>query len=105
MYAKKKIDSYYYTTRGYYVFFIPVKVPYKKIHSLAETAGLKKKEAFGPILESGKMFGPGWIGIEVEKPSTDRCDVAHVSGEFEMYEHKGPYRTIGKAYKKILKEK
>ncbi len=72
--------------------------------SPAEAAGLKKKEAFGPILESGRLFGFGWIGIEVEQPTSARSDVIHVKGDFQMYEHRGPYKTLGKAYKKIMKE-
>ncbi len=104
MYQNKSLDGYYFKTPGFYVFFIPVRVPYKKIYSLAEKAGLKKREAFGPILESGRMFGFGWIGVEVEKPNEDRQDVIHVNGEYQMYEHKGAYKTIGQAYKKIMKD-
>lgn len=104
MYQQKSLDGYYYKIPGFYVFFIPVKVPYKKIYSRAERAGLKKKEAFGPILESGRLFGFGWIGVEVDKPSADRPDVLHVNGDFQMYEHRGPYKKLGEAYKKIMKE-
>lgn len=105
MYTKKNIDAYFYTTKGFYVFHIPVKVPYKQLYGMANAAGLKKKEEFGPILEQGKMFGFGWIGVEVEKPSENKADVIHVSGDFDVYEHKGPYKTLGKAYKKIMNEK
>ncbi len=104
MYTKKNLDSYFFIRPGFYVFFIPVKVPYKKIYGLANSAGLKKKEVFGPILEKGKKFGSGWIGIEVEKPSTTHSDVLHIQGNFQVYEHKGPYKTIGKAYMKIMKD-
>lgn len=105
MFSKKPIDGYYFRIKGFYFFFIPVKVPYKQIYSLADAAGLKKKEAFGPILEWSKMFGFSWIGIEVEKPATNRDDVVRVTGDFEMYEHVGPYKDLGKAYKKIMKER
>ncbi|MBK9321369.1 MAG: hypothetical protein IPM97_00165 [Bdellovibrionaceae bacterium] len=105
MFTKKKLDSYFYKTKGFYIFFIPVKVPYKQIYSLADSAGLKKKEAFGPIFERGSLFGSGWIGVEVEKPSDNRQDVIHVAGDFETYEHKGPYKNIGKACQKIRKER
>lgn len=104
MYEKKNLNGYFYKTKGFYVFFIPVKVPYKQVYALADSAGLKKKLEFGPILEKGKMFGFGWIGVEVEKPAQHRDDVIHVTGEFEMYEHKGPYKNLGLAYKKIMKE-
>ncbi len=104
MYEKKILDGHYFTTKGFYIFFIPVKVPYKQIYSMAEKAGLKKKDAFGPILERGSMFGLGWIGVEVEKPNVPRADVVHIKGEFQMYQHQGPYKTLGKAYKKIMKE-
>ena len=104
MYSKKNINSYFFKTRGFYILFIPVKVPYKQVYSMVETAGLKKKESFGPILESGKIFGFGWIGVEVDKPSQERNDIIHITGDFEIYEHKGPYSSIGKAYKKIRKE-
>lgn len=84
---------------------MPAKVPYNQIHALAQKAGLKKKEDLGPILERGKMFGFGWIGIEVEKPQNDRADVIHLFGDFDVYEHKGPYKTLGVSYKKIMKER
>lgn len=105
MYTKKSLNGYFYKTKGFYVFHIPVKVPYKQVYSLATSAGLQKKQEFGPILEQGKMFGFGWIGVEVEKPVTDRADVLHVAGDFEMLEHRGPYKTVGQAYKKIMKER
>ena len=105
MYSKKSINSHFFTTKGFYVFFIPVRVPYKKVYGMAGDAGLKRKEEFGPILEKGKMFGFGWIGVEVDKPSEHRNDVIQVKGDFTMYEHKGPYKTIGKAYKKVMREK
>ena len=105
MYSKKKLDAYYFTTKGFYAFFIPVRVPYKQIYPMADSAGVKKKETFGPIMESGKSFGFGWIGVEIEKPSQPRNDVKNVTGEFETYEHKGAYKTLGKAYRKIMKER
>lgn len=105
MYTKKNINSHFYKTKGFYVLFIPVKVPYKQVYSMAGAAGLKKKQEFGPILEQGKLFGFGWIGVEVEKPSEKRDDVVYVSGDFEMYEHKGPYKTLGKACQKIRKDR
>ncbi len=104
MYTKKNLDSYFYTTNGFYILFIPVKVPYKKLYELANQAGVKKKEKHGPILESGKLFGYGWIGAEIEKPSSQRSDVVHLAGEFSVYEHKGPYKSLGAAHKKIRKE-
>ncbi len=105
MYSKKSLDGYFYTTKGFYVFFIPVKVPYKQVYGMADAKGLKKKQEFGPILEKGKMFGSGWIGVEIEKPKDDRSDVVHIKGDFKMYEHKGAYKTLGKVYKKIMKDK
>lgn len=105
MYSQKKLDSYFYKTKGFYIFFIPVKVPYKKVYAMADAAGVKKMENFGPILEKGKLLGFGWIGVEIEKPATNRDDVVHVSGNFEMYEHKGPYKTLGKACQKIRGER
>lgn len=105
MYTKKNLNGHFFKTKGFYAFFIPVKVPYKKVYSIADSAGLKKKEQFGPILEKGKMFGFGWIGVEVEKPTQPRQDVVHVNGDFEMYEHVGAYKTLGQAYKKITKER
>lgn len=105
MYARRQLDSWYFTVPGFYLFFIPVRVPYKQIYAKADAAGLKKKEAFGPILEKGKVFGFGWIGIEIEKPSERRGDVTRVSGDFERHEHRGPYKTLGQAYRKIMKER
>lgn len=105
MYSHKTLDSYYFKTSGFYFFYIPVSVPYKKIYAMAESAGVNLKEQFGPILESGKSFGFGWIGVEIEKPSNDRADVIHVKGEYETYEHRGAYKTLGKAYQKLRKER
>jgi hypothetical protein len=105
MYSKKSLNAFYFKTQGFYAFFIPVRVPYKSIYALADKAGVQKKEAFGPILESGKSFGFGWIGVEIKPPSQARADVIQVDGEFETYEHKGPYKTLGKAYKKIMKDR
>lgn len=104
-FGKKKLDGYYFTTRGFYLLHIPVKVPYKKIYAMAGKAGLKKKEAHGPILESGKLFGFGWIGVEVEKPTEPRAEVVHVVGDFETYLHRGPYKTLGKACRVISRER
>jgi hypothetical protein len=105
MYAKTRLDAHFFKTKGFYLFFIPVKVPYKKLYTLADQAKVEKRMAFGPILESGKFFGFGWIGVEINRPKENREDVVYISGDFEMYEHKGPYKTLGKAYKKIMKEK
>jgi hypothetical protein len=105
MYGKKSLDAYYFRTTGFYIFFIPVMVPYKKVYEMAENVGLMKKEAFGPILEWPKMFGFGSVGVEIENPKQERSDVVKVSGTFDMYEYTGPYKTLGQAYKKIMNEK
>ncbi len=105
MYSKKRLSGQFYTTKGFYIFYIPVSVPYKKIYGMATDAGLKKTQEFGPILEEGKMFGFGWIGIEVQKPTNNHQDVKHIDEQFEVYEHKGPYKTIGQACKKISKDR
>jgi hypothetical protein len=105
MYSQKTLNGYYFKTSGFYFFFIPVAVPYKKVYSMAESAGLKLKEKFGPNLESGKMFGFGWIGVEIEKPTENRADVVQVKCDYEIYEYKGVYKTLGRAYKKLMKEK
>lgn len=103
-YPKRLLDAYYYRTKGFYIFCIPVAVPYKKVYDRADAAGYKKKAAFGPILEYGPMFGFGWIGVEIAKPKQTSADTVHIKGEFNTYEHKGPYRTLGQAYKKIMKD-
>lgn len=51
------------------------------------------------------MFGFGFIGVDVENPKQEHSDVVNVSGDFAMYEHRGPYKTLNQAYKKIMKEK
>lgn len=103
-YTTTALDAYFYTMPGFYVFFIPLCAPYKKIYAATEQAGFNKKEAFGPILESAKMFGWGFIGIEIEKATQIPETVVHIQGEFKTYEHRGPYRTLGKAYKMIMKD-
>jgi|APSaa5957512535_1039671.scaffolds.fasta_scaffold144563_1 hypothetical protein len=102
-YFQKKINASYYTTKGFYIFNIPVKVPYKKIYASAEAAGFKQIETLGPIIESSRIFGFGWIGVEVE--SATGPDIKQIKGDFTVIEHKGAYRNIGKTYKKISKEK
>jgi hypothetical protein len=83
MFSKKTLDGYFYTTKGFYIFFIPIGVPYKKIYSLADGAGLKKKAEFGPILEKGSLFGKGWIGVEIEQPREQLADVVHVAASLK----------------------
>src|SRR5436190_2032502 len=77
MYAKQSLKGHFFIAPGFYILRIPVKVPYKRIYSLADSAGLKQKAHQGPILESGKMLGFGWIGVEVEIPSTLRCSAVY----------------------------
>ncbi len=105
MFAKKEMNSYFFKTKGFYIFWIPVAVPYKEIYRRAQDAGLKPTQNAGPILEKGATFGFGWIALEVEKPSGPREDVVQIKGPFEMLEHKGPYKTIGASYKIIKKER
>lgn len=51
------------------------------------------------------MFGFAWIGVEIEKPTENRADVVQVKCDYETYEYKGVYKTLGRAYKKLMKEK
>jgi hypothetical protein len=108
MYSRRSLDGYFYKSPGFYILYIPVCVPYMKIYSRATDAGFKLKEQLGPILESGKPFGSGWIGVEIEKPAKPaQMDehVVHFTGDFETFEYKGPYKTLGKAYKTLKKER
>ena len=106
MYMRKTLNAYYFVARGFYLFFIPIAVPYKKIYRFARSAGLKLMQPndSGAILESNRMFGFGWIGIEVNGPKQNRPDVLHVQGDYEAYEYTGSYKKLGQAYKKIMKE-
>jgi hypothetical protein len=104
-YGKTTLDGHYFRTSGFYFLCIPIAVPYKKIYARAETAGLRQKTAHGPILESAPVFGAGWIGVEVEAPVQPRPGVVHVAGDFETYEHRGPYKTLGRAYQKLRRER
>jgi hypothetical protein len=103
-YSKQTVDGYFFTLKGFYIFFIPIAVPYKKLYTAVPAAGLKMNEKSGPILESGKMFGTGWIGLEIEKPTQAREDVVHIQGDFQCFEHRGPYKDLGKVCKKITKD-
>jgi len=105
MYSKLKLDSYYFKIKSFYAFFIPLGVPYKEIYKITDKSKFKRREVHSPILESARMFGIGWIGVEIEKPTMVPDNVFNLKGEFEVYEHRGPYKTIGKAYKKIMKER
>lgn len=106
MYTKITLNGDYFITRGLYFFFIPIAVPCKKIYSLARAAGFQPKEPndAGPILESARKFGYGWIGVEVTVPTKDRSEIKYLEGNFEAYEFTGPYQKLGHAYKYVAKD-
>src|SRR5207244_260590 len=76
-----------------------------RFHKLPSVVRWSKFARFGPILEKASFLGFGWIGVETEKLSTENANINHVAGNFETYLHTGPYKTLGNAYKKIMKGK
>ncbi len=105
MYTTRTLDSYYFRTKVLNILFIPIRAPYRRIYSMATDSGEKLKDDFGLIVEQGKLFGFGWIGVEINKPEKLLHEVVHISGSFEVHEHVGPYHTIGKAYRKIKRDR
>ena len=101
-----KVDSWLFSEKNLYAFHVPITTErYRRIHADAATAGLHPKTGGPlPIFERGKNFGWGWIAVEVEKPERERTDVIHLEGEFQVYEHIGPYNRIGDAVQRILRD-
>lgn len=105
MYQRQSLNSYYFKAKVFYFLYIPIRAPYRYIDSMATDAGTKLRNEFDCIIESPKLLGFGWIGIEVEKPKEPRNDVVPIAGEFEVFDYVGPYKTLGKAHKKISQDR
>jgi hypothetical protein len=106
-YEKLQVKGTFFAMRGFYLFFIPLFVPYKKITSKAQELGLKVKGngKFNGIIEKGMAFGFGWIGIEIEEGPVDNKNIIKINQEFSSYEYRGEYKNIGTAYRNIMTDK
>ncbi|MBK7962687.1 MAG: hypothetical protein IPK04_16740 [Bdellovibrionales bacterium] len=72
MYTKKNIDAYFYTTKGFYLFHIPVKVPYKLLYGMADAADHEMEIAGDPsrsieILKEVTLATSKWLSAPQER--------------------------------------
>lgn len=100
-YQKESVDWDLYTMKGFYIWFMPVRVPYGKLHDTAKNAGFDVKGA--PVVEKQVMVGNGWIGVPV-KEHKDGVELVKIEGEFTTYLHVGSYKKLGDTFTKIMKE-
>ncbi len=107
-YKKMKIDGAFYKIKSFYLFFMPIKVPYDEIVEKAEDVGYKletKKNGKIPgILEKCSSFGFGWIGVQVKETNHIDEQLERISGNFTTFEHKGSYRNIRSSYKQVMRD-
>lgn len=87
-YSKEKINVKLKTMPGWFFFYMPLSVPYKKL----------ALEKGGAMWEKSTFLGRGWIGIEHE--AGDKM----VEGEFNTYIHKGEYKKLKNVFKNIMKD-
>lgn len=85
--------------------FMPVMVPYGQICDTAQKSGFQVDNNFEGLMEKGAMFGRGWIATKLTgEIKSDDSRVFEIQGEFNSYEHVGPYQELGKAYSMIMKD-
>lgn len=101
VYEKESVDWDLYTKKGFYIWFMPVMVPYGKLHSAAEKAGFDVKGA--PVVEKQVMFGNGWIGVPVKEQQAG-VELVKIEGEFTTHLHVGSYKKLGDTFTRIMKE-
>lgn len=87
---------------GWFVMYMPIRVPYGKIFAEAEKAGFKPKRTSKlGIIEKGAPLGRGYIAIEIEPTKKADKRLFNLEGEYLALEHIGPYNKIGETFKKI----
>ncbi len=103
-YGSKDLTGKYFTMRGFFLMWIPVAVPYGKILQEAKKRGYNIDEnENGMIIEKGKSFGFGWIGVKVNDSAAGK-GIVSLNGKFKTYEHIGSYKQMGKSFDVIMKE-
>lgn len=98
----QKIEFRLYTKKAFYIFYLPVGMPYQKTLNEARTKGYDVDSTSG-IIEECKLFGTSWIGVNVTSHADD-TSLKTISGEFKAVEVLGDYKQISKAYDMIMKE-
>ncbi|MFS8131455.1 MAG: hypothetical protein ACMG57_05790 [Candidatus Dojkabacteria bacterium] len=103
-YEKIQVKGTFFTMRGFYLFFMPMMVPYNKLSGKAKEQGfvVKGGNKFNGIIEKSVSFGRGWIGEEIEDVQTSNANVIRINQEFNAYEYTGSYKGIGQAFKDIM---
>lgn len=98
----EQVNKLFFTQTGWYFFFIPIAVPYAEIQQRAEAAGYK---VIGEgIYEKPVMIGRTRIGIEIEKAGSKPSPLLQEwKGQFLRYDYTGPYKTLGKAFRAIIR--
>ncbi len=101
-YTTHKINSTFYTKRGFFLMYMPFGVPYNKIAADAKAEGFTLED--DNILEKATSFGFGWIGVAVSgiPESFVGSNLITIDGEFRGLEHVGAYKELSKAYKSIM---
>lgn len=101
-YEEYSIDATFYTLKGFFFFYMPLRVPYAKLEQAAKDAGytIKNKQ----IIEKGKAFGNGWIGIEVESAKEQDQNVVQIKGDFKATKHIGSYRQLSSVFKQVMQD-
>ncbi len=91
-YKKEKISVALNTRPCWFLSFIPV-TP-KAYDKVREENGLGKVA----VWESSKMFGKGWVGVDIESGDFK------IEGDFTTYTHKGEYKKLREVYQQIMKD-
>ena len=103
-YKPYQLAGKYYKLTGWFLLWMPLKVPYNQIYEKAKVAGYVADESVG-MIEKGAMIGPGWIGVRVNSDaSVSDPNIIEIKGEFKSYEHVGPYKKIGAAFQTVMKD-
>lgn len=96
-YQKVTLEEEFVIMKGWYALFRPVKVPYEKLKAAA------KMQKPG-MIECAPAFGRGWIGVPKPKDYKGALETRKVTGDFIVYEVQGPYKNMGPAYAKVMKD-
>ncbi len=92
------LNEEYCTKKGFYLLYRPINVPYEKFKEIIPFS----KNQY--MIESAKAFGNGWIGMKKPKDYDGDLEIKILKGDFLALEFVGPYKNMGVAYRKIMKD-
>ncbi len=102
-YYHKQVDASFATMKGFYAMFMPVLVPYKKLHDKLVRMNVGVDWSTG-MIESAPGFGRGWIGVAVDKQVDVDLPRKDIKGEFVAFDHNGSYKGLAKTWKQIMSD-